>query len=124
MPRPKPRAAHPANHPASNGSSANAIDGRFLLNVVRRHWKWIVPVGLVLAILAAGAVYTVVDPVFEAAAWLRVDETAPFLAFESQERPEGYIKTQVELLRSPVVLGPAVVGAGLVETAGPEKNRH
>ena len=131
----KPRAARAASHPTWGNSSGNpagnpagnsaaaAIDGRFLLNVLRRHWKWVVPTGLVLATLAAAAVYSVVDPVYEASAWLRVDETAPFLAFESQERPEGYIKTQVELLRSPVVLGPAVVRAGLVGTAGPDKEQ-
>ena len=49
-------------------------------------------------------------PQYEAEAWLQIDEKPSYLAFESrsEERAQTFVSTQVELLRSPVVLGRAV----------------
>jgi succinoglycan biosynthesis transport protein ExoP len=85
----------------------------FLLWVFQQWWKITVPVGLVLAV-ATGAVILArhVDQ-FSASALIRIDHSAPFIAF-SQGRVGGmggggsYIQTQIELLRSPIVLGPVL----------------
>jgi len=55
-------------------------------------------------------VYLLFEPQYEAVAWLRIDEKAPHLAFESgmEERSQRFVNTQVELLHSPLVLGPVV----------------
>ena len=49
-------------------------------------------------------------PQYEAAAWLRIEEKTPYLAFElrNDDRSRAFFQTQVELIRSPLVLGLAV----------------
>jgi len=122
-PSSKPFGAYRSGGRAPTGPSEDSLSARFLFGVLRRWWKVVVPVGSVLALAAGVLVYTLSEPTYEAAAWLRIDETAPYLAFESRERPDSYVETQIELIRSPVVLGPATVQAGLVDESAREKQQ-
>ena len=48
---------------------------------------------------------------FEAAAWLEIKERAPYLAFENkgdETRSKAFFQTQIELIRSPLVLGAVI----------------
>jgi len=76
-----------------------------VLGAVHRWWKLCLPIGLALAVLGGAAAYLLHKPKYEASAWLRIDETAPFVAFESRQRSENNAETQIELIRSPLVLG-------------------
>ena len=84
---------------------------RFTLNALGRWWKVALPVSLVLAGLAAAAVWTSFEPKYEASAWLQIKETAPYIAFPGQQE-RGYsgrsVQTQIELMRTPLVLGAVV----------------
>ena len=46
--------------------------------------------------------------VYQAAAWLRIADAPPYIAFEAREDSRRFLKTQMELIRSPLVLGPVV----------------
>ncbi|MBN2580002.1 MAG: polysaccharide biosynthesis tyrosine autokinase [Pirellulales bacterium] len=78
----------------------------FLMAAVRRWWKVALPIGLILACLGAVGARLLSKPQYRAAAWLRIEEKTPFLAFETrnEDRSRAFFQTQVELIRSPMVL--------------------
>jgi capsular exopolysaccharide synthesis family protein len=97
----------------------------FVLGVLRRWWKIAIPVGLLLALLGATTVYLLFEPVYEAAAWFRIEERTPYLAFETKEnegRSKLFFQTQIETIRSPLVLGPVIKRPEIVRQ--PEIARH
>ena len=87
-----------------------ALTIRLVLLAAVRWWKLVLPLGLLLAAAAGAAVYWTFVPQYEAVAWLRIDQQPSYLAFESryEERWPAFVNTQIELLRSPVVLNPVV----------------
>lgn len=94
--------------------SANPIEGfitvSLALHALRRWWKLALPAALLLASMGVMAIHTAFVPQYEAVAWLRIDEQPTHLAFESryEDRQQAFASTQVELLRSPLVLGAVV----------------
>ena len=83
---------------------------RFVLTALRRWWMIAAPVGLLLAAIAGAVVYLLFEPVYEAAAWFKIEERTPYLAFESKDegRSKLFFQTQIETIRSPLVLGPVI----------------
>ena len=95
----------------SSANADGAISIALLLKVLRRWWPIATPAGLLLAAASAGVVWLRFEPKYEAAAWFRIEEQTPFLAFESKSseaRPQAFFQTQIELVRSPLVLGSVV----------------
>jgi succinoglycan biosynthesis transport protein ExoP len=99
--------------PARNSPSAieNTITPAFLLWVFRQWWKIGIPTGLALAAITAATVLYFYVPRFEARSLLMIEDFGPYVAFN--EAPNAgqsirYIQTQLEILRSPVVLEPAL----------------
>jgi len=90
---------------------------RFTLNALGRWWKVALPIGLLLAGLAGGVVWMLFEPKYEASAWLRIREVAPKIAFPLQQ-DRGYsgrfVQTQIELMRSPLVLSRMLEDVGHV----------
>ena len=83
----------------------------FVLKVIRRWWLIALPAGVLLAAVGSAVVYLLFEPKYEAAAWLKIDERTPYLAFEDKndEMPsKAFFQTQIELIRSPLVLGPVM----------------
>ena len=84
----------------------------FFLWVFRQWWKVVVPIGIVLAGVAAVTILVFHVPQYEAKALILIEDQAPFLAFKdggtSRSNPQRYLQTQVELLRSEIVLGPVL----------------
>lgn len=82
----------------------------FVLTALRRWWKVAMPVALLLSAAAGTTVYIFFEPVYEAAAWFRIEERTPYLAFETKNegRSKLFFQTQIEIIRSPLVLGPVV----------------
>ena len=109
MVRPFPSAAQFQRRPAAAAESDAGISPRRILDAIRFSWKWALPTGVVLGTTACAVVYLLFEPQFQATAWLRIEENTPYLAFEAKdEQSKGFVFTQIELLRSPMVLGPVV----------------
>ena len=62
-------------------------------------------------------VWLLFKPQYEAAAWLKIDERTPYLAFDIKDDSgsRGFCQTQFELIRSPVVLGPVVARSEIAQ---------
>jgi len=80
------------------------------LHVFRRWSKVVIPLALLLAVGAGTLVYITFEPTYEATAWIRFDESTSLLddSTEGHSRQFDYVQTQIELIRSPVVLGTVV----------------
>lgn len=70
----------------------------------------VIPIGLLLAACAGVAVMLSYTPKYEAAALLMIEDSTPYVAFDrvGGKESQRYIQTQLELLRSPVVLEPVL----------------
>ncbi len=102
--------ARPRNGARPIAPPEQGMSPRFVLTALRRWWMVATPIALVLAAISAVAVYLLFEPVYEAAAWLRIQERAPFVAFESKDegRSKALSQTQIETIRSPFVLGSVI----------------
>ncbi len=70
-----------------------------------RCWWWQCSLaGAVLAAVAGTAVYLTFKPVFEATGLVVIKERPDFIAFPQQNSSSTYAETQLETLRSPIVL--------------------
>src|SRR3972149_1675060 len=81
-------------NPDQDSSSA----AKFTWAALRRWWMIATPLGLLFAALGAAAVYLLFQPMYEAAAWFRIDERPPYIAFESKtdEQFKLFMQTQRE----------------------------
>ena len=100
-----------ASQVAPRGEDSTWMNPAFLWWTFCQWWKVAIPVGLLLAGLAAAGVVLTYQPNYKASALVMVEDSAPYIAF-SGSGPSGndrkYVETQVELLRSPMVLGPVL----------------
>jgi capsular exopolysaccharide synthesis family protein len=103
-------ADRPTRGPASR--SVEKYNGLlFALHVLRRWWLIALPVGLLLAAGGSAVAWLLFEPRYEAAAWLKIDDRVPYLAFEQKDddsRSKLFFQTQIEMIRSPLVLGSVV----------------
>ena len=82
----------------------------FVLHALRRWWVLATPVGLVLAALGGTIVYLLFERTYEAAAWLKIeDQMAIVFDLKYDDRANAFFKTQIEMIRSPIVLAPVAV---------------
>jgi polysaccharide biosynthesis transport protein len=95
--------------PAGNVGE-DVFSHRFLLWVLKQWWMYVVPAGLVLAAVVGGLVTYFHVPKYEATALLMIEDVTPFVAFSARgvSQSNSYVQTQLELLRSPVVLVPVL----------------
>ncbi len=89
------------------------IGPAFVLWVLKQWWKVALPSGVVLACVAAAVVWYTYVPEYDAKALIVIEQVTPFIAFDVGKASGGgsaerYIQTQIELLRSLVVLGPVL----------------
>jgi polysaccharide biosynthesis transport protein len=94
-----------------------AMNSQIALNALRRWWMISLPVGLLLAAAAVGAVYWHFEPQYEAAALLEIAETSPFVAFEPKEPgvSKAFFRTQIEIIRSRWIMGRTVASENVKE---------
>jgi succinoglycan biosynthesis transport protein ExoP len=103
--------------------SQEGITPHFVVSAMRQWWKVAVPVGVLLAAGLGALVYLTFKPVYEASAWLEIKDRAPYIAFPDRSGSGSFIRTQLALIHSPLVLGPVVSNpeiAGLPEVADAE----
>jgi len=101
--RPLPR----ASHMASGNDDTSMLKPAFFWWTFCQWWKVIIPVGLVLAGIAAAGVILSYQPDYKAEAIIMVEDSAPYIAFSGSTASGNmrkYVETQVELLRSSIVL--------------------
>ncbi|QEG36050.1 polysaccharide biosynthesis tyrosine autokinase [Bythopirellula goksoeyrii] len=104
--RPMPAAARQNSTPNEQG-----ITPAFVWRVFTGWWKWVVPLGLILAAGAGAIVLMFYVPKYEASALVKIEAETPFIAFQQgalNKDSERYVQTQIELLRGPVVLTPVL----------------
>ena len=86
-----------------------SITPHFILDVFRRWWKLAVPAGIVLG---ASAVAVIVifftKEIYQAQAWLSIEDSSPYVVFRDNEASRQFVETQVQLIRSPLVLSSVV----------------
>ena len=75
------------------------------MQAIARWWTVALPTALVLSVTGAVISWLTFEPSFEAEAWLRIADHRPYVAFPTEEDSKRFAQTQVETIRSPVVLG-------------------
>ncbi len=97
----------PAQWQSQVADDEGFISPRFVWRVLAQWWYVAIPIGLVLAILSAATVMLTFTPVYRSSAVLKIASYTPYIAYTSNEqpmKPEEFTETQVELLRSPLVM--------------------
>lgn len=95
------------------GTPAVQINPRVILRVLGRHWWRILALWLMVSAPIAFAIYTFVQPTYEAVSLLRIEPAVPDLLNPITRSPDEtqnstYLKTQVGLVTSAKVLNPAI----------------
>jgi capsular exopolysaccharide synthesis family protein len=105
--------------------TGQSVNTHVVLHAMRRWWKLALPVSLLLAAAAVGAVYVLFEPQYEAAALLEINETTPFIAFQLHEGgvSKSYFNTQLGLIRSPWILGRTVIMENVKDLPEIRKNQ-
>ena len=80
------------------------IDALFLLGVARKHWKWIVPVSILLSGIGAALVLSFFKPVYEAKFRLEVDPSNYIVFADVRQSSPELIELQKAILFSNSVL--------------------
>jgi polysaccharide biosynthesis transport protein len=87
------------------GTTPN-INARLVLAGLRR-W-WIIPLQVVLIAASVAAICYTFKPMYEAVVLLRISSDTPYVVFRSREDNKQFIRNQVELIQSELVLGKLV----------------
>jgi capsular exopolysaccharide synthesis family protein len=98
-----------------------------VLSGLKRHWKWGLPLGLVLGLLVAGICHMVFPLQHVARAAIQVREVKPQFLFNEQGRSTGvydnYVNTQIALIRSQTVINMALEDAAVARLPIVSKQR-
>lgn len=95
----------PESYPGGGGANLLAVAWQS----VRRWWKIAAPLGLLIGVITAAALYQIENhPIYRASSWFRIDTRGEFIVFPTQDTSTRFVDTQVELVRSPLVLSPVV----------------
>jgi len=97
-----------ANGSASGGESSHGFTVSFVLNALRQWWKVALPIGLLLGAAAGGSIFYLFEPVYLAESWLRIESRPQYIAFAERGDSRAFVQTQVQMIKSPLVLGPVV----------------
>lgn len=112
LPYAPPPAMYPM--PGADAESEGGLNTRRLLHALRRRWLPAVVVGSLLASLGAVGVYLFLPRGYEAVVWLRVRSAGTMLGGAGDALDyKAYRKTQIQLLKSPVVLNAALRRPGI-----------
>ena len=86
-----------------------SINLAFVQLTIRRWWYICAPVGIILASLGIAIVWFTFVPMYKSVGYLRIEAVNPFLVYEADARnvpdlSERFVRTQLELITSPIVL--------------------
>jgi len=94
------------------------VSPRLLFRAISQWWYVATPIGIVLAAISAAVVMLTFTPVYRSSAVLKIASYTPYIAYTSNEqpmKPEEFTETQVELLRSPLVMEQLLVNQDIAE---------
>jgi len=112
------RSSYPRSTRPSGDDSTSSLKPAFVLNTLRKWWKLTVPLGLTLAAVMGTLLFVTYKPTYEASAWLRIKESTPFVVVQSRDHSRSFAETQIELIRSPLVLGTVVAQPDIARLLG------
>lgn len=96
-------APHSSGH-SNHGDNPSPVGLADVLAVARRWWWQSLLAGIVSGTAAAAVVLLLFKQVFEASAWLEVKDQRPHVVFESHNDSKAFAETQLQTIKSPVVL--------------------
>ncbi len=94
-------------HPLQQPEEESFISPRFLIRALTQWWYITVPSAVLLAVISAALVMLFFTPVYRATAVMKIASYTPYIAYsnnEQQSKPEEFTETQIELIRSPLVM--------------------
>jgi capsular exopolysaccharide synthesis family protein len=108
----------------SGSTGLPKIDALFLFGVLRKHWQWMIPVGILLSSVAAAGVLSFFKPVYEAKFRLEVDPTNYVVFADSATRstPE-FVDLQRAVMFSNSVLEKVVADKAVASVPSIAKSR-
>ena len=73
-------------------------------------WAMAMVPALGLALVGGGLAFLLWEPIYEASAWFEIEEHPPYLVLVSKDegRSKLFCQAQIEMIRSPSVLGPVI----------------
>jgi len=83
----------------------------YLWWVFRQWWMITLPASLLIAAVSSAVIMYYYKPDYRASAVIKIEEMRPYIAFNGQAETGGthsYVQTQIEMLRSPMVLEPVL----------------
>jgi capsular exopolysaccharide synthesis family protein len=98
--------------PAVEQQPNEGITPAFIWGVFCQWWYFAIPLGLLLACISGALVWFLHVQKYEGIALVKIESEAPFVVFERGSTiadTDRFVQTQIELLRSPVVLGPVLI---------------
>lgn len=100
----------------SRQSGSQVVQFLTVIFGIRHHWKWALPLGIILGAAACTGVMMTEETEYRAKAWIQILSLQPYYVFKDQaEKYDSYVSTQFDLMRSPMVLEPVL---GRPEIAG------
>ncbi len=96
--------------PAANAANTPNI-WRILQLVWTTHlrwWKWTIPLGILIGVVAASTIWWNRVPQYSAEAKLRIKARRPHIVFEDRGNSGVFLRTQLQLFRTRAILSPAV----------------
>ena len=98
---------------APEAGADGGLDSKRLLHALRRRWLPALALALVMGVAFAVPVWIFLPRGYEAIVWLRIRASGTLLSEGRSEEYDAYRKTQLQLLRSPVVLNAALRKPGI-----------
>jgi len=98
---------------APEAGAEGGLDAKRLLHALRRRWLPALALALVTGVAVAVPVWIFLPRGYEAVVWLRVRASGTLLSEGRSAEYDAYRKTQLQLLRSPVVLNAALRKPGI-----------
>jgi polysaccharide biosynthesis transport protein len=94
-------------YPPADAAGGQQFNVHTVLVAIRCWWHIALPVGLLSALTAMVAVYYLTPPTYTAQAWLYIREQRPILVTSAIQEDSGKFRhNQMELMKSPPILGP------------------
>ncbi|MCA9235147.1 MAG: polysaccharide biosynthesis tyrosine autokinase [Planctomycetales bacterium] len=104
----KPADSWDSGAPAGTPAEASHSIFAEVFHSIRRWWKLAAPIGVLLAVAAAAVLFLTFEHRYRASCWFKINSQRDFLVFQTQDASERFVDTQIELVRSPLVLSPIV----------------
>ncbi|MCC6493248.1 MAG: polysaccharide biosynthesis tyrosine autokinase [Pirellulales bacterium] len=105
--------------PALDLEDGGGVSADFILSILRKWWRVVLPTGLALAAVSAVAVVYFHKPKYQAKALITIEAVEPYVAYASKAGVQStrYVDTQVQMLQSPMVLGPVIARPEIAQLA-------